>query len=141
MRLRHLTPAFVVVLVAVILALWLTVIDRGVWQTHHTVGVALLVPALLLWVAARYQLGDAFTTRAEARRLVTHGVYARIRHPIYVAAELLSAGLFIFIGHPMLLLIALVTIPLQVRRARREDRVLEDAFGDRYREYRRRSWF
>jgi len=125
------------------LLLWLSVVllDHGVWQAHHTIGAAIVIPALALWATARYQLGDAFTGRAEARRLVTHGVYARMRNPIYVSAELLTIGLVVFLGWWWLLLLLLVTVPLQIRRARRESRVLEDAFGDEYRAYRARTWF
>ncbi len=39
------------------------------------------------------------------------------------------------------LLLALVLVPLQVRRARIEARVLEAKFGDAYRDYRRKTWF
>jgi protein-S-isoprenylcysteine O-methyltransferase Ste14 len=35
----------------------------------------------------------------------------------------------------------LLLIPLQVWRARNEARVLEEKFGEEYREYRRRTWF
>jgi protein-S-isoprenylcysteine O-methyltransferase Ste14 len=34
-----------------------------------------------------------------------------------------------------------VTIPMQVWRARNEARVLEATFGDEYRTYRKRRWF
>jgi protein-S-isoprenylcysteine O-methyltransferase Ste14 len=39
------------------------------------------------------------------------------------------------------LLALLVIIPVQILRARRESRVLEEKFGEEYREYRRRTWF
>ena len=38
-------------------------------------------------------------------------------------------------------LFLLVVIPMQIFRARREARVLEEKFGEEYREYRRRTWF
>jgi protein-S-isoprenylcysteine O-methyltransferase Ste14 len=45
------------------------------------------------------------------------------------------------ISKPFLLLILIVIIPMQIIRARREARVLEEEFGDEYREYRKRTWF
>jgi protein-S-isoprenylcysteine O-methyltransferase Ste14 len=39
------------------------------------------------------------------------------------------------------LLFLLVVAPLQAMRARKEARVLEEKFGDAYREYRARTWF
>jgi protein-S-isoprenylcysteine O-methyltransferase Ste14 len=41
---------------------------------------------------------------------------------------------------PLLLLLILV-IPMQIARARREAAVLEATFGEKYRRYRRQTWF
>jgi protein-S-isoprenylcysteine O-methyltransferase Ste14 len=95
----------------------------------------------VLWSCARYQLGAAFTARAEARSLVTSGLYSRIRHPIYLSAELLLAGLCIFLGYSALWLASLAFLPAQLNRARREERVLGEAFKEEYQVYLRRTWF
>jgi protein-S-isoprenylcysteine O-methyltransferase Ste14 len=54
---------------------------------------------------------------------------------------LLCAGVVLVVHRPVLWLILLVMIVAQTLRARREARVLEAAFGDAYRDYRRRTWF
>lgn len=51
------------------------------------------------------------------------------------------AGLILFLNHPWFLLLLIPLLFLQVFRARREARVLEDRFGDAYRQYRARTWF
>ena len=114
---------------------------NGVWRPRFVIGLALVVPSFFLWALARHQLGDAFTPRAEARRLVTHGLYARIRHPIYFFAECMSIGIIIFLGLPLLLLVWVPAVIWQISRARRESRVLEARFGEEYRRYRRQTWF
>jgi protein-S-isoprenylcysteine O-methyltransferase Ste14 len=119
----------------------IALVDGGVWRPRSIIGLAILVPSYFLWVLARHQLGDSFTPRAEARRLVTHGLYARIGNPIYLFAECMAIGIIIFLGRPLLLLAWVPAVVWQVRRARRERRVLEDAFGDEYRRYRSRTWF
>ena len=134
-------PVLVQVLTAYVLASWYRRVEDGVWRIHNTVGLLILVPSAMLWMAARYQLGNAFTGRAEARTLVTDGVYARLRHPIYVSAELTWAGVIVFLGKWYLAALWLIAIPVQVRRARREARILEATFGERYRAYMRRTWF
>ena len=48
------------------------------------VPLALSVGCAVLWVVARRQLGAAFSVRPQARRLVATGLYAKLRHPIYV---------------------------------------------------------
>lgn len=49
--------------------------------------------AFALVSLARYQFGRAFSVSAQARYLVTAGLYARFRNPIYVFAEFFLAGL------------------------------------------------
>ena len=116
-------------------------VGRLVWTPWQLVGLAIFVPAFLLFALARIELGRAFSIQAKASTLVTTGLYARIRNPIYVFGALVSVGIFIFIHRPWLLLIWVVLIPLQVIRVRKEEQVLEAKFGDAYRDYKRRTWF
>jgi protein-S-isoprenylcysteine O-methyltransferase Ste14 len=90
---------------------------------------------------ARYQLGKSFAIKAEAHQLVTSGVYSKIRNPIYVFGIVLLAGIVLAVHRPTLWLLVLAMAVVQTLRARREARVLEAAFGDAYREYRRTTWF
>jgi protein-S-isoprenylcysteine O-methyltransferase Ste14 len=105
------------------------------------VGLAIAVPSAVLFVVARMQLGGAFSIEAKASKLVTAGIYSRIRNPIYVFGGLLLAGLALIAGRPILLLLLLVLIPLQAARVRREEQVLAEKFGDEYAEYKRKTWF
>ena len=114
---------------------------RIVWTPWQIVGLAIFVPAFVLFVLARIELGRAFSIKAKASTLVTTGVYARIRNPIYVFGGLMSVGIFIFIHLPWLLLIWVPLLPLQVFRVRQEQQVLEAKFGDAYRAYKQQTWF
>ena len=90
---------------------------------------------------ARFQLGGSFTVKAEARQLVTRGLYSKIRNPIYVFGSMVMAGWILVFGKPVWLLIFLLVIPLQIWRTRKESAVLESAFGEEYRKYRAGTWF
>jgi len=92
-------------------------------------------------VLARYTLGRSFSIVPKATALVTHGIYSRIRNPVYIFGVIFVVGLALIVGRPKLLAILLVLIPMQIVRARREAAVLEAKFGDAYREYRQRTWF
>jgi protein-S-isoprenylcysteine O-methyltransferase Ste14 len=94
-----------------------------------------------MWTLARINLGASFSVEAKASVLVTRGLYSRIRNPIYVFGGIMIVGLCLFFLHPQFLLILVVLIPLQIIRARKESAVLEAAFGDQYREYKRQTWF
>jgi protein-S-isoprenylcysteine O-methyltransferase Ste14 len=112
-----------------------------VWTPWHIAGVAITAPSLLLLVIARLQLGRSFSVEAKATALVTTGLYARIRNPIYVFGGLIISGAIVFTGQPLFLLVFAVLIPLQVYRSRKESQVLEEKFGAAYLAYKQKTWF
>ena len=111
-----------------------------IWTALRVGGMGLVIAGFVLWTIARFQLGASFAVKAEARHLVTRGLYAKIRNPIYVFGSWVMAGGILAFGNPAWLLIFVVLIPLQIWRARKESAVLEAAFGDEYRKY-RAGWF
>jgi protein-S-isoprenylcysteine O-methyltransferase Ste14 len=111
------------------------------WGAMQTIGLILLSVGFVLWTVARFQLGASFTVTAQARQLVTRGLYSRIRNPIYVFGSFVIAGVFLLLGHPAWLLIFVVVIPMQIVRARKEAQVLEAQFGEAYRTYCAGTWF
>jgi protein-S-isoprenylcysteine O-methyltransferase Ste14 len=111
------------------------------WPAMRIAGLCMIAVGSVLWAVARIQLGRSFSIRAKATALVSHGLYSRIRSPIYVFGSLVITGLCLFYLRPIFLLVFLLIVPLQIIRARKEAGVLEAAFGDTYREYRRKTWF
>jgi steroid 5-alpha reductase family enzyme len=88
--------------VAVAATLWLIFSRPSAWDLQRAVGAVLVVVGIGGIAAARFQLGKSFAIRAEARQLVTRGVYARIRNPIYVFGVVLLAGLVLIVHRPIL---------------------------------------
>lgn len=134
-------PIFFNVVSLVGIAVVLYVYARPPWSAHRIAGLIVMLAALIPLVIARTQLGKSFSLTPQARQLVTHGIYSRIRNPIYVFSTVLLIGLFLFIGNPYLFLLFLVLVPLQLFRARAEARLLEQTFGDQYRQYKAHTWF
>jgi protein-S-isoprenylcysteine O-methyltransferase Ste14 len=112
---------------------------RHDWQ--YVAGMSVATAGYALWIAARLQLGKSFTARAEARELITTGLYSKFRNPIYVFSTI---GIFAIAlamrwyadGIVFLVLISI----FQWVRARKEAAILEAKFGDAYRQYRARTW-
>jgi protein-S-isoprenylcysteine O-methyltransferase Ste14 len=110
------------------------------WPPLRVAGGSIALVSLLLIVVARFQLGRSFSVRAKATRLVTTGLYARVRNPIYISGCFFFLGLAMFLSAWWFLLLLILVIPMQIVRARREAAVLEATFGDEYRQYRRQTW-
>ncbi len=111
------------------------------WTPLREAGALISLPALILLLISRVQLGRSFAVQAKARALVTSGIYARIRNPIYVFGTLTLVGVALFVDRPWFLLLVLVIVPLQVVRARKEERVLAACFGEEYARYKAGTWF
>jgi protein-S-isoprenylcysteine O-methyltransferase Ste14 len=105
------------------------------------IGVALAVVSFALVVLSRVQLGESFSVAPRASVLVTHGLYSRLRHPMYVFVDLTVFGIALAVHRWYVLLLLVILLPLQMSNARTECTLLREKFGDRYEEYRRATWF
>jgi protein-S-isoprenylcysteine O-methyltransferase Ste14 len=104
-------------------------------------GLVLAAIASPLWMLARWQLGKSFVVRAEAHQLVTKGLYSKFRNPIYLFGGLAFLGLLVAWKNLFIVLFFLGFNAVQILRVRKEEAVLEKAFGDEYRQYKARTWF
>jgi protein-S-isoprenylcysteine O-methyltransferase Ste14 len=120
---------------------WILVTWKTPWNAQRYGGTALAIVGATGIMIARYQLGKSFSIRPEAHELVTTGVYSKIRNPIYVFGTVMLTGLALVLRKPDLWILLVIVIVAQTIRARKEARVLEAAFGEGYREYRRKTWF
>jgi protein-S-isoprenylcysteine O-methyltransferase Ste14 len=123
------------------LAFGVFVATRRDGSARFYVGMSLGVIGLALWATARIQLGKSFSVTAQARVLVTTGLYSKIRNPIYFFAGVGYAGFMIALGNWYAFSGFLGYFIFQFLRARNESKVLEAAFGDDYRRYRAQTWF
>lgn len=104
-------------------------------------GVALAIISFALVILARIQLGKSFSVTPKANDLVTHGLYSRLQHPMYVFVDLTVCGIALATHRWYVLLPLVILVPLQTRNARRERNLLQEKFRERYEIYRRGTWF
>jgi protein-S-isoprenylcysteine O-methyltransferase Ste14 len=127
-------PLFLAVAAAVARFAW-------AWDARHVAGMGLAAAGFALWLTARLQLGQSFSVRPKARALVTTGLYSKFRNPIYLFGGVAYGGLFIAWGRIIPLAAFLVFYTMwQTMRTRKENAVLEKAFGDEYRRYKAQTW-
>ncbi len=137
---RHFVITVLQILAAGVLV-WALITWKTPWNAMRYIGTILAVVGVSMVGVARFQLGKSFSVKPEAHELITHGLYSKIRNPIYVFAGVMLVGIFLVVQKPVLWIILIVVAIAQTIRAHREARVLEAAFGDAYREYRRKTWF
>lgn len=78
-----------------------------------------------------------FPKPSEQTRLVQHGIYARVRHPLYTSVMLASLGWALIWQSGPALVAALVLLPFFDCKARQEERWLRVRFSE-YADYQRR---
>jgi protein-S-isoprenylcysteine O-methyltransferase Ste14 len=111
-------------------------------SARYAIGMAIAAIGFFLWMLARYQLGKSFTVSAQAKALVTTGLYSKIRNPIYFFGGVAFFGVFLAWGNMYALTVFLAFyFAMQILRARKESAVLERAFGDEYLRYKASTWF
>jgi protein-S-isoprenylcysteine O-methyltransferase Ste14 len=106
-------------------------------------GVMCLVIGLWLFYRSHADLGTNWSITLEVReqhRLITRGVYRRIRHPMYLALVLYSVGQALVIPNwvagPANLIVFAILLALRLRA---EERMMGEAFGDEYAVYSART--
>ena len=106
-------------------------------------GVALLAWGLWLFHRSHVDLGTNWSITLEVReghRLVTEGVYRRVRHPMYAALFLYSIGQALAVPNWVAGPSYLVTFGLLfLLRLRHEERMMRDTFGAAYDDYAART--
>ncbi|MGB8364726.1 MAG: methyltransferase family protein [Rhizomicrobium sp.] len=108
---------------------------------HQPVGWPLqLLSTLLIFggmgfaVYALLWLGRSISVMSEARRLVTGGPYAYVRHPLYLGEELALVGITLQFLSPAAVAVLALQVIFQLNRMRYEEQVMREAFPD-YAEY------
>lgn len=129
--------------VAFLFTPWLAFADLRLPAMVPWLGTIAMVASLWLFWRSHRDLGSNWSRSLEVRtchQLIRHGVYARIRHPMYAGillfclaqAALLANWLAGWSGFASFGMLYLVRRP-------REEAMLREAFGDEYRDYQRQT--
>lgn len=128
--------------VILVLVVWMALhMNLIVWTPVKMAGAGLAGVSVAMLAVARLQLGASFSVKAKASKLVMTGLYSKIRNPIYVFGALFLVGIAIVLENWVLLAILVVLAPLQIVRAKKEEAVLHEAFGEEYDQYKAATWF
>lgn len=103
-------------------------------------GISLYVAATLLFLSAleaarRVPLPRTFVDDPLPRALITTGPFAVVRHPFYIAYSLAWLAAPVATHGPFVTVFAVIAVSVYFVAARREEKLLEDRFGEAYRTY------
>lgn len=106
------------------------------------VGAVLCAIGLVMMFAAFASIRDAVQIAPEPRpgsKLVTHGIYKVLRHPIYTAILILVVGLFFRKPTAPVAIASAVVVAFLIVKSRFEEKLLLGRYPE-YAAYRRRAW-
>ncbi len=140
---RHRSYTLVPLAIFVVAAAWLDPrppAGPGIWELLlqvAAIGLLLLGETIRLDVAGRAERGTSGRgKRLQAPTLVTTGMYARTRNPLYLGNLILWAGAALLTLNPVVLLVVFVVVGVQYHLIiLAEEQFLLGCFGEQYREF------
>jgi protein-S-isoprenylcysteine O-methyltransferase Ste14 len=105
-------------------------------------GFVMGLASLGLWTWTHVALGTLWSAELRLRanhRLVASGPYLRIRHPMYSAILLWVTSLGLVIANGWLIIFAFLVAVYLAARVPREEQMMLERFGEKYREYMKRT--
>ena len=103
---------------------------RELSSALYLVSLLLLIAGTALAIWALLVLGRSISLLPQARRLVTTGPYALVRHPLYLGEMVAVAGIALQHFSAWALLLLALGWALQLQRMKYEERVLSQSFPE-----------
>jgi len=123
--------------IAAVLGTWLFMLATPFLTRRADLGAGMLLLSAslilvgdILAVLILRKLGRSFSIMAEARKLVTHGPYSVVRHPLYAAEQLAILGALIQFASVEAVILVAVQFSFQLIRMRNEEAVLMRSFPE-----------
>lgn len=105
---------------------------EGMASPFHFLSILMMFTGIVLITSGWKRIHSA------PDRLVTDGIYGYIRHPQYLGILVLTAGMLVqWVTIPTAIMWPILVI-LYFRLAKREEKEMEEKFGEEYAEYRQR---
>lgn len=122
---------------------WFEALNYHLPPLASGLGVVLMVASLAYFHRSHADLGRHWSPSLEIHeehRLVTHGVYARVRHPMYASIWLFALAQPLLVQNWLAGALGVLAFGmLYALRVPREEALMLDAFGDEYRAYMQRT--
>ena len=135
------------ILVAIFSLLSIALINEYVFVEAHyywtsILGIVVAITGSVIWWLGKLTLGHNYSYHSKKpKNLVMKGIYKKIRHPIYVGLALTIISWTLLTTSIILLFATFITIIILIIRVSIEERAITDKFGEKYDNYRKKTWF
>jgi len=112
--------------------------EHALWNATRWVAAAVAIVALGLTIPCWLGMGRDWTMAIVPRtrsRLITTGMFRRVRHPIYALSILLMLATIVAVPTPAMIIVGLVHLWMLRDKALSEERFLRQLHGDEYAAY------
>lgn len=110
------------------------------WARWFGFGFGIIVVGLIYWLFT--SIGSGITPVSATRKehkLVTHGIYRWVRHPLYTVGASLYISFGLMSDNWFIIFMGVVAFIVMAIRTPKEEANLIEKFGDEYREYMKRT--
>ncbi len=111
----------------------------GVPLFHIILAIVFLLPGAWLGITGVIEVGLKVAETHRAERVISTGVYSRVRHPQYLGSILAHVGASFLLSAYYSLLVTPVVILINYILCWKEERELVREFGEAYIEYQNRT--
>jgi protein-S-isoprenylcysteine O-methyltransferase Ste14 len=136
-RLEHLVPFALTILS---IYFWVTFFSQDLLKI---VGITINIIGLIIWWSAKLTLAENWAAgygKPKIKQLVTHGIYSKIRHPLYWGINLTLIGLSLMYLNIFFIIVSLAIVIYFFRRMRAEDKFLIEELRGEYFDYKKKTW-
>jgi len=98
-------------------------------------GFVIFVLGLIIHMRCHLVHRQAGEQSEKIEKLLTTGIFSRVRHPMYASLVLIVLGIALASGVILALVPAVIIAVLNLLTALKEEKFLMEKFGDEYREY------
>ena len=136
-QLEHLVP------------LTLTILSVYFWFNNfqqnwiYFIGLIINITGLFIWWSAKITLAenwDAGYAQPKIKKLVTRGIYSKIRHPLYLGINLTLIGLSLIHLNIFLIIPSVIIVIYFFWRMKIETNFLIKTLGKEYLNYKKKTW-
>jgi protein-S-isoprenylcysteine O-methyltransferase Ste14 len=115
-------------------------LKQSYWRYLGLLLCCIGVTVRILALKALGEYFSAYVTLQPNHRLVRHGIYRSIRHPLYLSLLLVPTGIALVFASFLAFPVMLLAIMFVFDRIRKEERLLAAHFGSEFADYRRCAW-